>query len=92
MSTLIKNIDESIDYCLQNPGNQPERTLLCFAALDMSLGHVLRDHRPDCDWFAASARETIKSIIPSQGTCGLIDTTTLLNGFGIIGNKWDRYN
>lgn len=82
--SMVEQIDEQIDYSLQNLNNESHRSLLSFAALDMGLGHVLRDRRRDAEWFKQAAQNAVNAVIPQSGTCALLDTTTLLNAYRIL--------
>ena len=81
---MIEAIDNGIEYALNNPGRDSHRELFCYAALDMSLGHVLRDRRRDPAWFGTEAQQDISEVMPASGTCGILDTTTVVNAFCIL--------
>lgn len=82
--SMVHEIDAQIDYAVQNPHEETHRCLLSFAALDLGLGHVLRDRRRDPSWFQHDARHAVNAAIPQTGTCALLDTTTLLNAYRIL--------
>ena len=84
MESLNSRINSEIEYSLKNPSLEARRELACYAALDMSTGHILRDKRLDIEWYINNARSTIDSLFSSNDQRGIVDTTTLVNAFNIL--------
>jgi hypothetical protein len=84
---MVKTIEHGIQYALDNPGPDTHRQLLCYAALDMSPGHVLRDRREQPQWYSQRAQAAVAEVMPAAGTSAIVDTTTLVNAFCVLNDR-----